>query len=118
VKLNNIPTRPLTKLIPVYNVDSTANDAGAITDIADIILRYENHSECTKLAVTRLGKQSLILGYNWLCNHNMEINLQTKEVKIYCYPLHPLVELKISMTQRCGSRRLPKSMPVGQERSP
>jgi membrane-bound lytic murein transglycosylase B len=61
-KLNNIPTRPLTKMIPVYNVDGTANDTGAITDIADVILRYDNHSEHTQLAVTRLGKQSLILG--------------------------------------------------------
>jgi hypothetical protein len=33
-KLNNIPTRPLTKPIPVYNIDSTENDAGMITDIA------------------------------------------------------------------------------------
>jgi hypothetical protein len=40
--------RPLTKLIPVYNVDGTANDAGMITDIADVILHYENHSEHTK----------------------------------------------------------------------
>jgi hypothetical protein len=86
-KLNNIPTHPLTKPIPVYNVDSTANDAGAITDIVDVILRYENHSECTQLAVTRLGKQSLILGYNWLQNHNPEINWQTKDVKMSRCPL-------------------------------
>jgi hypothetical protein len=65
-KLNNIPTRSLTKPIPVYNVDGTANDAGTITDIADVILHYKNHSERTQLAVTRLGKQSMILGYNWL----------------------------------------------------
>jgi hypothetical protein len=64
-KLNNVPTRPLTNPIPVYNVDGTANDAGAITDIADVILRYETHSERTQLAVTRLGKQGLILAYNW-----------------------------------------------------
>jgi predicted aspartyl protease len=86
-KLNNIPTRPLTNPIPVYNVDGTTNDAGTITDIADIILRYENHSECTQLAVTRLGKQSLILGYNWLHNHNPEINWQTKDVKMSRCPL-------------------------------
>jgi hypothetical protein len=73
-KLNNVPTRPLTKPIPIYNINGTANDAGAITDIADIILHYENHLEHTQLAVTCLGKQSLILGYNWLCNHNPEIN--------------------------------------------
>jgi hypothetical protein len=71
----------------VYNVDGTANDAGMITDIADIILRYENHSEHTQLAVTHRGKQSLILGYNWLCNHNPEINWQTKDVKMSCCPL-------------------------------
>jgi hypothetical protein len=65
---------PLFKPIPVYNVDGTANNTGAITDIADVILRYEHHSECTQLAITRLGKQSLILGYNWLQNHNPEIN--------------------------------------------
>jgi hypothetical protein len=81
-KLNNVPRLPLTNPIPVYNVDGTANDAGAITDIANVILRYENHSECTQLAVTRLGKQSLILGYNWLQNHNPEINWQTKDVKM------------------------------------
>jgi hypothetical protein len=118
-KLNNVPTRPLTKPIPVYNIDGTANDAGMITDIADIILRYENHSERTQLAITRLGKQSLILGYNWLCNHNPEINWQTKDVKMSRCPVQcSTLELKISTMRRCGSRRLHKSMPVGQEHSP
>jgi predicted aspartyl protease len=81
-KLNNIPTCPLTNPIPVYNVDGTANDAGMITDITNVVLRYDNHSEHTQLAVTHLGKQSMILGYNWLRNHNPEINWQTKEVKM------------------------------------
>jgi hypothetical protein len=35
VKLNNVPICPLSKPIPVYNVDGTANDASMITDIAD-----------------------------------------------------------------------------------
>jgi predicted aspartyl protease len=86
-KLNNIPTRPLTNLIPVYNVNGTANDASAITDIAGVILRYKHHSKRTQLAVTRLGKESLILGYNWLHNHNPEINWQTKDVKMSRCPL-------------------------------
>jgi hypothetical protein len=78
---------PLSKLILVYNVDGTANDTGTITDIANVILCYENHSEHTQLAVTRLGKQSLILEYNWLQNHNPEINWQTRDVKMSCCPL-------------------------------
>jgi hypothetical protein len=81
-KLNNIPMHPLTKPIPVYNVDGTTNDASMITDITDIILQYDNHSEHTQLAVTHLGKQSMILGYSWLCNHNLEINWQTKDAKM------------------------------------
>jgi hypothetical protein len=82
-KLNNAPMYPLSKPILVYSVDGTANNA-SITDIADIILCYQNHSEHTQLAVTRLGKQSLILGYNWLQNH---INWQTKDVKMSHCPL-------------------------------
>jgi hypothetical protein len=113
-KLNNIPTRPLTKPILVYNVDSTANDASAITDIADIILHYENHLERTQLAVTHLGKQSLISGYNWLHNHNLEINWQTKDVKMsHCPHNGQLAELKISTRPRCGSLQLPRSTHAG-----
>jgi hypothetical protein len=39
------------------------------------------------LAVTHLGKQSLLLGYNWLSNHNPEIDWQTKEVKMSRCPV-------------------------------
>jgi hypothetical protein len=79
---NNVPTRPLTNPIPVYNVDGTANEAGMIVEIADMILRYDSHSERTQFTVTHLGKQSMILGYNWLRNHNPQINWQTKDVKM------------------------------------
>jgi hypothetical protein len=87
VKLNNFPTCPFSKPIPVYNVDSTANDTGTITDIANVILCYEHYSERTQLAIICLGKQILILGYNWLQNHNPEINWQTKDVKMTQCPL-------------------------------
>jgi hypothetical protein len=73
---------PLTKPIPIYNVDGTTNDTSTITDIAIIVLCYKNHLERTQLAVMHLGKQSLILGYNWLRNHNPEINWQMKDVKM------------------------------------
>src|SRR3981189_2064619 len=82
VRLNSLSTHCLTTPIPVYNVDGTANEAGAITEIADIILRYKGHAERTQLAVTSLGKQSMILGFTWLHEHNPEIDWQMKEVRM------------------------------------
>jgi hypothetical protein len=55
-----------------------------IVEITDMILCYNSHSEHTQFAVTHLGKQSIILGYNWLCNHKPEIDSQTKDIKMSC----------------------------------
>jgi hypothetical protein len=82
VRSNNLSTHRLTSPIPVYNVDGTANEAGAITEIADIILRYKGHAKRTQFAVTSLGKQSMILGFTGLHEHNPKINCQTKEVRM------------------------------------
>src|SRR5271156_462067 len=72
----------LSKPIPVYNVDGTPNEAGFVTKVVDLILRYKNHSERTLFAVSSLGKQKLILGHSWLRKHNPEINWTTGEVKM------------------------------------
>jgi hypothetical protein len=50
VKLNNVPTCPLTNLIPVYNVDGTAYEAGMINEITDLVLHHDSHSECIQLS--------------------------------------------------------------------
>jgi len=39
------------------------------------------------LAISGLGKQSLILGYDWLKNHNLKINWEKGKVKMTCCPL-------------------------------
>jgi len=82
VRKNQIPVRKLSEPIPVYNVDGTPNEAGAIREIVDVVVRYKGHSERCVLAVTGLGKQDIILGYSWLRKHNPEINWETKEVKM------------------------------------
>ena len=67
-------TRTLSRNIPVFNIDSSPNKAGQISEIVDVVLQYKTHSERMLLAVSRLGKQSLILGYNWLKDHNPKID--------------------------------------------
>jgi len=40
VKSNQIPTRKLSVVIPVYNVDGTTNTAGSISEVVELLLRY------------------------------------------------------------------------------
>ena len=72
----------LTRPIPVYNVNGTANEAGSITEVVNLILCYKNHSERTTFTISGLGKQELILGHSWLQKHNPKMNWVTGEVKM------------------------------------
>ena len=64
VRSKGINTRTLSRNIPVFNVDSSPNKAGQISEVVDILLCYKTHSKRMLLAVSGLGKQSLILGYD------------------------------------------------------
>jgi len=57
-------TRTLLCNILVFNIDGSPNETGQISEVVDVVLCYKTHSERMLLAISRLGKQSLILGYN------------------------------------------------------
>jgi len=80
-------TRTLSHNILVFNVDGSPNETGQISKVVDIVLCYKTHSERMLLAVFGLGKQSLILGYDWLKDHNPKIDWEKGEVKMTCCPL-------------------------------
>jgi len=77
-------TRTLSHNISVFNVDGFPNKAEQISEVMDIVLCYKTHSKRMLLAVSRLGKQSLILGYDWLKNHNPKIDWEKREVEMIC----------------------------------
>ena len=81
VKSNKIPTVKLLAVIPVFNVDGTANTAGSISEVAELILRYNGHSERALFSVTGLGRQHMILGHTWLKEHNPKVKWQTGKWK-------------------------------------
>jgi hypothetical protein len=58
VKSNQIPTTKLSQAVPVYNVDGSANQDGAISEVAELLLQYDGHSERALFSVTGLGKQN------------------------------------------------------------
>jgi hypothetical protein len=84
VSQNQLTTKVLSRPILVYNVDGSPNEAGRISEIVDLILRYRDHSERTTFTVTNLRKQDIILGLTWLWEHNPEVDWQSGEVKMSC----------------------------------
>src|SRR5258707_9885912 len=54
VQQNNLNTHKLHKAIPVYNVNNTRNEAGDITDVIDMKVRIDDHTERVTFAVTLL----------------------------------------------------------------
>ena len=74
VHSKGINTWTLSYNIPVFNVDGSPNEAGQISKVVNVVLQYKTHSKRMLMAVSRLGKQSLILGYDWLKNHNPKID--------------------------------------------
>jgi len=87
VRSKGINTQTLSHNIPVFNVNGSPNEAEQISKIIDVLLHYKTHSERMLLAISRLRKQSLILGYNWLKDHNPKIDWEKEEVEMTCCPL-------------------------------
>jgi len=87
VCLKGMNTQTLSQNISVFNVDGSPNEAGQITEVVNVVLHYKTHSERMLLAVSRLGKQSLILGYDWLKDYNPKIDWEKGEVEMTRCPL-------------------------------
>jgi len=97
-------TRTLLRNIPVFNVDSSPNEAGQISEVVDIVLCYKTHSKRMLLAISGLGKQSLILGYDWLKDHNPKIDWEKGEVKMTHCPLQCEGGRALRKEQTCQKR--------------
>jgi len=82
VRSKGINTWTLSHNIPVFNVDGSPNEAGQISEVVDVVLHYKTHSERMLLAISGLGRQSLILGYDWLKDHNPRIDWEKGEVEM------------------------------------
>jgi len=87
VRSKGMNTWTLSHNIPVFNVNGSPNKAGQISKVMDVVLCYKTYSERMLLAVSGLGKQSLILGYDWLKDHNPRIDWEKGKVEMTCCPL-------------------------------
>ena len=74
VKEKNITTRRLPQPIQLRNIDNSMNAIGMITHEADIGLRIGSHEEIATFAVADIGDDDIILGIDWLREHNPEVD--------------------------------------------
>ena len=77
----NLPLIPLSKPLPVKNVDGTPNKKGSIRHKVRLRLKIGNRYFKETLLVSGLGRQKIILGLPWLTEHNPDINWQTGVIK-------------------------------------
>ena len=97
-------TQTLSHNILVFNVDGSPNEAGQISEVVDVVHWYKTHSKRMLLAISGLGKQSLILGYDWLKDHNPKIDWEKEEVEMTCCPLCCEGECALWKEQTCQKR--------------
>src|SRR3984957_1981539 len=74
----NLEKKILEYAVPVWNADGTLNAAGSITHVVTAHLEFdlgrETHAETIQLAVMKLGREDIFLGYDWLKKHNLAID--------------------------------------------
>jgi hypothetical protein len=68
---------PLKEPITARNVDGTENKRGKITSFVDVYLTINKKEMKTRLLISGLGKQKIILGFPWLNKNNPEIDWKT-----------------------------------------
>jgi len=104
VRSKGMNTWTLSCNILVFNVDGSPNEAGQISEIVDVVLQYKTHSERMLLAISGLGKQNLILGYDWLKDHNPKIDWEKGKVKMTYCPLRCKGGRTLRKEQTCQRR--------------
>lgn len=107
VRQHGLTTCPLSQPVPVYNVDGTPNQAGRISEVVELILKYRDHTERCQFAVTTLSGHNLILGHSWLKEHNPEVDWQKGEVVMSRCPARcATCRSKIKAEKRHGKQAL------------
>jgi hypothetical protein len=80
VRAKGINLESLPRPIPVYNADGSHNDGGPIRTVAKMRLAIADHVEVLSFAVTNIGKMDIIVGYDWLRQHNPLIDWRSGQI--------------------------------------
>ena len=82
VRENKVRTQKLKYPIPLYNIDGSLNKAGSISEVAVLHMKIGDHEEKVVFTVTDIGPEDVILGLDWLREHNPEIDWEQGSFKL------------------------------------
>jgi len=66
VRRMKLGKRPLQKPRKIWNIDNTANKAGAITHYTDLDIQTHGTRKTIRFLVTNIGNEDIVLGYPWM----------------------------------------------------
>ncbi|KAF9801177.1 hypothetical protein IEO21_10191 [Rhodonia placenta] len=79
---NRVRTRKLKEPILLYNIDGTLNKDGSISEVAVLQMQIGDHVEKTVFTVMDIGPEDVIVGLDWLREHNPEIDWESGSLKL------------------------------------
>ena len=82
VKMHQIRTQKTPAPIPVNMVQNTEFKGGPITRFTELKLQVLGeeggmHTKSEKFYIAEIGKEDVILGTNWLLEHNLKVDWHT-----------------------------------------
>src|ERR1700733_9918066 len=82
INKHKIKREKLTCQLRVLNADGSENSSGRITHHTEIMMRMGKiHWEKMDFGITKLDDHDIFLGFDWLMEHNPEINWKTGGIR-------------------------------------
>ena len=111
-KHNDFTLHELPEPLNAYNMDGTLNKKGTITSYIEADLKIGERIKQTRLYVTGLGKQKVILGFPWLQDENPTVDLKSGEIQWKEQEQQKLGQKAIDITQASFARRQEAPTPI------
>ena len=82
---------PKSMQVLVINTDGMTNQAGPMKYSTHVIVKYKEHRELIQFLVMETSNSDIVLGYNWLQHHNLNIDWLNGTIKLNCCPTQCLL---------------------------
>ena len=112
VKQNDFTLHKLPEPLNVYNVDGTLNKKGMIMSYIEADLKIGERIKQTRLYVTGLGKQKVILGFPWLQDENPTVDWKSGEIQWKKQERRRLGQKAIDLTRASFARKHKAPTPI------